>query len=81
MGSANSAAMFRLLIFLVKLGVHALRAIVRAREELLIENLVLRQQVATLKKKRPRPVLDDVDRAFWSLCAPLGRGGRADWPS
>ncbi len=73
--------MLRLLIFLVTLGVRALRAIFRTREELLIENLALRQQVMTLKKKRPRPVLDDVDRAFWSHCAPHGRAGRAGWSS
>jgi len=57
--------MYRLLIFLVTLCVHALRAIFRTPGELLIENLALRQQVAALKKERPRPVLDDVDRAFW----------------
>ena len=57
--------MYRLLIFLVTLCVHALRAIFLTRGELLIENLALRQQVATLKKERSRPVLDDVDRAFW----------------
>jgi putative transposase len=57
--------MFRLLIFLVTLSVRALRAIFRTREELLIENLALRQQVAALKKERPRPMLDDLDRAFW----------------
>ena len=58
MVKANSVAMFRLLVFLVELGVHALRAIFRTREELLVENLALRQQVATLKKGRRRPVLD-----------------------
>ena len=73
MGKANSAAMFRLLIFLVTLLVRALRAILRTREELLIENLALRQQVASLKKERPRPILDDVDRAFWVAL-------RASWP-
>jgi hypothetical protein len=30
----------------------------------MIENLALRQQVIALKKKRPRPQLDDIDRAF-----------------
>ena len=57
--------MYRLLVFLVTLCVHALRAFFRTRGELLIDNLALRQQVATLKKERPRPVLHDVDRAFW----------------
>ena len=66
--------MYRLLIFLVTLCVHALRAIFRTRGELLIENLALRQQVATLKKERPRPVLDDVDRAFWVALRDLMAG-------
>ena len=65
--------MLRLLIFLVTLSVRALRAMFRTREELVIENLALRQQVTAMKKERPRPVLDDVDRAFWVAL-------RASWP-
>lgn len=61
------------IVFLVALGVHTLRALFRTREELLIENLALRQQVIALKKKRPRPRLDDMDRAFWVAL-------RAAWP-
>ena len=73
MGKANSLAMLRLLMFLMTFSVRALRAVFRTREELLIENLALRQQVAALKKERPRPVLDDLDRAFWVAL-------RAAWP-
>ena len=76
MGKANSVVMFRLLMFLMflmTLSVRALRAIFRTREQLLIENLALRQQVAALKKERPRPVLDDLDRTFWVAL-------RASWP-
>ncbi len=47
------------------LAVHTLRALFRTREELLIENLALHQQVIALKKQRPRPLFDDMDRAFW----------------
>lgn len=61
------------IVFLVTLGVRILRTLFRTREELLIENLALRQQVIALKKKRPRPVLDDMDRAFWVAL-------RAAWP-
>ena len=39
----------------------------------MIENLALRQQVTALKKARPRPLLDDVDRAFWVAL-------RESWP-
>lgn len=55
------------------LGVHIVRAHFRTREGLLIENLVLRQQVIALKKKRLRPQLDDMDRALWVAL-------RAAWP-
>ena len=37
----------------------------RRRADLVLENLALRQQVTALKKERPRPALDDTDRAFW----------------
>ena len=65
--------MARALIFLVSLGARAIRALFMSRSELLIENLALRQQVLALKRERPRPVLDDVDRAFWVAL-------RACWP-
>jgi hypothetical protein len=38
------------------------------------ENLALRQQVTALKKERPRPPLEDVDRAFWVAL-------RQSWPA
>jgi transposase InsO family protein len=57
--------MLRVLIFLVSFGARAIRATCRRRADLVIENLALRQQVTALKKMRPRPPLDDVERAFW----------------
>ena len=45
--------------------VRAVRALARSRAELVLENLALRQQVASLKCERPRPHLDDLDRGFW----------------
>ncbi len=65
--------MLRLFVFLVSLGAHAIRAICRRRVDLVIENLALRQQVATLKKERPRGMLDDSVRAFWVAL-------RSSWP-
>ena len=38
-----------------------------SRRDLLIENLALRQQLAVLKRKHPRPKLSAVDRMFWLL--------------
>ena len=40
-------------------------AFVRTRHELGLEILALRQQVAVLKRKHPRPRLGNVDRWFW----------------
>ena len=48
-------------------SVAALRAFFRDRRNLAIEILALRQQVAVLKRKRPRPRLTAMDRLFWTL--------------
>jgi len=39
----------------------------RARRSLLLENLALRQQLAALKRRRPRPRLALFDKLFWVL--------------
>ncbi len=39
--------------------------IARSRADLALENLALRQQVAALKRERPRPLFTDLDRLFW----------------
>lgn len=60
------------------LGAQAVRAMSRRRADLVLENLALRQQVTALKKERPRPPLDDVDRASWlALRALVARVGYA----
>lgn len=44
----------------------AVRVFVRSRAEASLEVLALRQQVAVLKRKRPRPTLTGLDRFFWT---------------
>src|SRR6266852_269252 len=39
--------------------------LLRARRSLLLENLALRQQLAVLKRRHPRPRLDLFDKLFW----------------
>jgi hypothetical protein len=39
----------------------------RPRASLVVEILVLRQQLAVLKRARPRPPLRPIDRAFWVM--------------
>jgi len=54
--------------------VDALRSLVRSRIDLAIENAALRQQLAVLKQKRPRPQLQRFDRLFWVLLRHLWSG-------
>jgi len=37
----------------------------RRRGNLVFENFVLRQQLAVLKRRRPRPALNIFDKLFW----------------
>jgi hypothetical protein len=41
--------------------------IFRTRRSLMLENLALRQQLAVLKRKHPRPRLEPLDKLFWAL--------------
>jgi Integrase core domain. len=43
----------------------SVQAAFRSQQDLILENLALRQQLAVFKSKRTRPVLHNVDRAFW----------------
>jgi len=51
-------------LFFVLLG--ALRVFFRSRSDTALEILALRQQVAVLKRQRPRPPLNFGDRFFWT---------------
>jgi len=44
----------------------ALRVFVCSRSDTALEVLALRQQVAVLKRQRPRPTLTRLDRFFWT---------------
>jgi hypothetical protein len=44
----------------------AIRVFFRSRVDTSLEVLALRQQVAVLKRKRPRPSLNRLDRFFWT---------------
>jgi hypothetical protein len=43
-----------------------IRVFFRSRSDTALEILALRQQVAVLKRKRPRPTLTSLDRFFWT---------------
>ena len=61
--------MWRAFIFLITLQVRVLRAACKPREELILENLALRQQVTALKLGGHRAKLHEGDRAFWIALA------------
>jgi hypothetical protein len=52
----------------------ALRIFFRARRDTALEILALRQQVAVLKRKRPRPPLNAYDRLFWTTLRRIWSG-------
>jgi hypothetical protein len=43
-----------------------IRVFFRSRGDTALEVLALRQQVAVLKRKRPRPTLNSIGRFFWT---------------
>ena len=49
----------------------ALRASLRYRQHLVLENLALRQQLAVLTRQSRRPKLQPADRLFWSFLSQL----------
>src|SRR6186997_1068997 len=44
----------------------AVRVFLSSRRDTALEVLALRQQLAVLKRKRPRPLLNSFDRLFWT---------------
>ncbi|HEX7499636.1 MAG TPA: hypothetical protein VF524_04945, partial [Polyangia bacterium] len=56
-------------LFLCILG--ALRAALRSRRDLVLENLALRQQLANLQRTSGRPRVRKIDRVFWLVLSRL----------
>jgi putative transposase len=53
----------------LRLLVSAIGAIFRPKTLLIAEKLCLRQQLAVLQRRHPRPSLSDADRRFWILAS------------
>jgi hypothetical protein len=47
------------------LSIGSLLRLFRSHRSLVLENLALRQQLAVLKRRHPRPRLDLLDKLFW----------------
>jgi hypothetical protein len=61
---------------MLALRAFAVHALFCPRANLVLENLALRQQLAILARRRPRPRLSVLDRAFWVGLARLWPGWR-----
>jgi putative transposase len=57
----------RLTLQLMQMMFALIRSLFANKAALAMENLALRQQLAIYKRKRPRPRLTDLDRAFWTV--------------
>ena len=55
----------------LKIFLGAFLSAFRTQSELAIENLALRQQLAILKSRNPRPNLSNSDRLFWVVLSHL----------
>ena len=51
-------------------------AVLGSREDLVFENLALRQQLLTLHARRPRPQLSTLDKLFWVVLRRAWSGWR-----
>jgi putative transposase len=56
----------RILFQLMDVLLSLVRTLFAAKADLAMENLALRQQLAVLHRKNPRPRLNDLDRVFWA---------------
>jgi len=61
---------------IIRLLVGAMLRLFRSRRTLLLENLALRQQLAALKRRHPRPRLAAFDKLFWVLAPRFWSGWR-----
>ena len=52
---------------MIRWWVDIISACFNSKAELVAENLCLRQQLAVLKRRQPRPQLRDSDRRFWIM--------------
>jgi len=61
----------------LEIVLRTLRSMLRTRQDLALENLVLCQQLAVLKHRHPRPRLTDADRLFWVALSRIWPGWHA----
>jgi hypothetical protein len=63
--------------FLLSVLVWILRAVFRSRGAVVLENLALRQQLATYARGRRRPEVRPEERVFWAVLSGVWAGWRS----
>ena len=64
------------MVLVLRVTLTALRRVVRDRQDLVLENLALRHQLAVLTRPSPRPRLRPADRLLWSWLSRVWSGWR-----
>ncbi len=57
--------MYRFVIRLISVLLIVFRTIHKSKDDLILENISLRQQLSVYKSKKTKPRITDVDRSFW----------------
>jgi hypothetical protein len=65
--------------FLLSVLVWFLRAVLRSRGAVVLENLALRQQLATYSRGHKRPQVKPEERLFWAVLWKVWPGWRSAW--
>ena len=56
---------YQILLRLISFFLIAIQVILKSKENLVLENLALRQQLTTFHIKKKQPKLANIDRLFW----------------
>jgi len=57
--------MYHILIRFFTIFLIVIQTLCKSKEDLILENLTLRQQLSTYLIKKTKPKLTDLDRSFW----------------
>ena len=70
-GRCQNSAITPIMLSVLWLALGSLLRMFRNRRDLVFENVVLRQQLTMLKRRRPRPALNLFNKLFWVVISRL----------
>ncbi|MGA1869671.1 MAG: hypothetical protein ACMUJM_14125 [bacterium] len=57
--------MYRVLSEILVILINIFKTVYKSKNDIIIENLVLKQQLATYPARKKKPIIKERDRAFW----------------